>query len=301
VSSSSLSCSARSARLLHAESLAALLAELEGDLLEQRGRLGVHERRRLVALGPFEARQPAQRAHALAQRREVVAERGHHAGAIGRVGGREREPDAVRAARRRSALDVEPGGREALHEVRADARRVRQRLEIEEVPGRGLVDELACERRSGAILPARPREQIERRRARAGISEQPQLARVEQGDLHRPPIQRGDAHDLPRGRGRVPFDRAPDEHVELRSERVVIGVPPRQQPVRAAEQRAGARARERAPLPLDRAERRQLAHHGDIDRHALRDVITPNERAPCCARVVAIGNVVRCAWRRRVA
>ena len=47
---------------------AAVLAELERDVLEQRRRFVVGERRRLVALGPLEARQPAQRAHALAQR-----------------------------------------------------------------------------------------------------------------------------------------------------------------------------------------------------------------------------------------
>ena len=268
----------------------ALLAEPERDLLEQRHRLGIGERRGLVAIGPLEARQPAQRAHALAQLREIVAERGHQAGAIGGVGRRERERDPDRAATGGRALDGEAGGRDALDEVRAQPRRIRERLEVEEIPLRGILDQRACERGPGAILPARAGEQIERGRPRAGVADHAELARVEQRDLDGASVERRDAADVAGGDVAVGLGGAADEHVELGVERVVIGEPPRHQPVGPAEQGAGAGPRERTPLSLERTEGREIAHYGDIDRHALVEV--------SMARV-AIGNAGRCRSRHQ--
>jgi hypothetical protein len=285
---------------------AALLADGRRDLLEQAHRLRIGERRRLVALGPLEPRQPAQRAHALAERGEVVAERGDHAGRVRAVGRRERQRDPARAARRGRALDGEPGRREPLHEVRADARRIGQRLELDQIPRRALVDQLARERRAGAILPAGPREQVERRRARAGIADHPQLARVEQRDPDGAAVERRQADDVAglQGAGRVGLDRPADEHVQLGAERRVVRAPPREQPVGTAEQcsRAGGGG-ERAPLRLERAELHELAHNRDLDRHAHRDVTMEDERVPPggISACVAIGNAVRCDCHRREA
>ena len=91
--------------------------------------------------------------------------------------------------------------------------------------------------------------------------------------------------------GRVGLGGAADEHVELGGERGVI---------RAATtgcSQSGPRnsaagstdAGERTPLRLDRAKRGQVAHHGDIDRHSRRDVITPPS-----ARVAIATPALRC-------
>src|SRR6185295_768703 len=106
-----------------------------------------------------------------------------------------------RAAGGGRTLDGEPGRREALHQVRADARGIGERLELDQIPGRALVDQLARERRAGAVLPAGPREQIERRRTRARVADHPQLAGLEQRDLDGAAVERREADDLARARG----------------------------------------------------------------------------------------------------
>ena len=84
----------------------------------------------------------------------------------------------------------------------------------------------------------------------------------------------------------VGLGRAADHHVELGGERVVIGEPPRDQPVGAAKQCAGRVAGECAPLGLESAKRSQIAHHADFDRHPSFERITA-----CKSLRVAVGNV----------
>jgi hypothetical protein len=261
---------------------AALLAELDRDLLEQPDGLGICERRMLVAFAPLEPRQPTQRAHALAERREILAVRRDDADPVGRIGGCEPERDAARASSGRRTLDDEPGRSEPLHHVRADARRIRERLELEQIPRRAVVDQLASERRARTIFPARPREQVERRWPRPGIAEHAQLARVEQRDLHGAAVERGEADDLARAdAGRVMLRSRARRARGARPERVVIRACHHGRSQLSAKQRTTVAAGRGAPLRLDGAQRRQVAHHGDIDRHALRcEGITTHQR-PC--------------------
>ena len=206
----------------------ALLAELERGLFEQRGGFVVGERRRFIALRPLQPRQPAQRAHALAQRTEIIAKRGDDARGIGRICGRERECDPRGAACRRRALDREAARRETLHEVRTHARRIGERFQIHEIPARRIVDQRLRERGAGAVVPAGTREKIEPRRTRAGIAHHAQLPRVEHRDLDGAAIERRHADDVAGAQARgLVLRGAADQHVKLGVERVVVGVPPR--------------------------------------------------------------------------
>ena len=274
---------------------AALLAELERDLLEQRGGFGIGERRGLVALGPLEARQPAQRAHALAQRGEVIADTSR----------RRRSHRSHRSARARARSGVAPPADGALSTVKpAGARRCTRfaRMRDGSASGsRSTRSQVAASSISAFAnaAPARSSqpgagEQIERRRTRTGIAHHPQLARVEQRDLHGAAVQRREADDVA---GLVParrFGRAADQHVELGAERVVVGEPPRDQPVGAAKQRARADARERPPFRL----RAREARPGRGRRR---------HRSPFASRTyhgasvrVAVGNGTRCGCRHRL-
>ena len=169
-------------------------------------------------------------------------------------------------------------------------RRIGERLEVDEIPARRLVDQRLGERGAGAILPARAGQQVEHGRARAGIAHHAELAGVEQRDLDGAPIERREAHDVP---GLGAFVRAADEDVELGAERVVIGVPPRDQPVGPAKQRARARAGERPPFSFEGSKRGEVADYRDIDRQAPFERITGG--------YVADRNGARCACRRAIA
>ncbi len=137
---------------------------------------------------------------------EIVAVRGDDPAAVGGLSF-ERQRDLVGAPRGGGALDVEAGRREARHHVGSHAGRIRERLEIEQIPVLGLIDERARQRGAGAVFPPRRRQDVQRGGTRSGVSHQAELADLQQGDLGGAAIQRREHHEL--------AVDSPAQHVEL--------------------------------------------------------------------------------------
>ena len=182
---------------------AALLAELERDLLEQRrsprDRRAARARRARPTRGATAGAARSCPCAARRGRRRSVVTTPRRVGGVGR---RERERDARRAAApTASSRPRSPPARAAARGSRARAtdRRAARDRSGPRSPRRRSASRASAV--AGAIFPARAREQIERGRPRPGIADHAQLARVEQRDLHGAAVQRRDAHDVA-GRGR---------------------------------------------------------------------------------------------------